>query len=952
MTKGFERREVIEDANSRTRVDRAQSVPLAPVMRPQPSSFSKVGDDLKALGNAISGLNTMYEQYREKRRGEDVVNGEMMRAQGVTEQKILEDGNYHNLKGWQTMNIKLAQDEAYQQELDFIQNEGKGLTPDEYRTRLRERQKELLQNLPASSEDARNMIIAGATDMFPRLVSQHTKTHNEYNRFQTKDSLRKMIVSTAEVDGEESLDGLLGTDFSNLSQDDQNDVLHSALIDGYNLGSDKVEKALITSLGGEPKANTVTAKSILDFVGKHESNGNYNATYGGREYDLTGMTLNDVRALQTAMLYEQEQKGIPKSHQSSAVGKYQIIRKTFDGLRTKMNLTGDELFDEEMQDRLALALMEEKGVMDDLKSGNVDSAQNHLASIWAAMPTTDNKSAYASVGKNKSLVESNVVRNALTSGMSEMSLYDSLMKSGMTSAQINKVMSSRQAYQREQSNKFEASRLIAEKDIVESAAVMSQEDLIASIEQTKQDGGYSDAWANQVYGQAIREIEKQQKEVDKRIKIDNMVNLGTIKQGSTADQEKAIDMVTDQALKSNPASLDPQHPGFQNARKQAQAQVFQFMYKNGITDGRLEAQIDTAILGDIIDGNGKVKPNAIQAYETYLNAKSSVNDPLFATSILSDDAETLFLLADSYMSSDADIPIEDALALASAQKQDERHLAQAQNKNWVQKVRGGKIESELKDKILPGLFDGFYGIGDSQAQHRWQLNEESVDKAVKSPHVITRVNIEAGKLFESLKYKYDEKTAEKLALEKATRKVLDGSEYIAGTVVYTGDSPSIAERIGMGSSKTDANMVVSRVLEALGPHVYGDDWNSTEVFTMSQSWYESEPGIGKAAEKLGASVWRSITSPLDTAGILVEKAQEKVRGVPDMNVVLNTSGNVLIVTPYTNYDRTQQGIPLILPIAKLREAAGYLSNSDSEHMRKMFNEWVEEEKKSLPKYIK
>lgn len=76
----------------------------------------------------------------------------------------------------------------------------------------------------------------------------------------------------------------------------------------------------------------------------------------GGEKNLTGMTLDQIDQLQTEML-----KNPANRWNSSAIGRYQIVRKTLRGLRRKLGLNGSELYDEGMQDRLATVLMKQRG---------------------------------------------------------------------------------------------------------------------------------------------------------------------------------------------------------------------------------------------------------------------------------------------------------------------------------------------------------------------------------------------------------------------------------------------------------------------------------------------------------------------------------------------------------------------------------------------------------------
>lgn len=113
-----------------------------------------------------------------------------------------------------------------------------------------------------------------------------------------------------------------------------------------------------------PASGNRTGNSFLDLLGRAEGTDRgrgydeslgYGAFTGGPR-DLTSMTLDQIDALQGRMLAH------PDNHfNSSALGRYQIVRRTLRGLRGEMGLSGDELFDPSMQDRLATHLMGRRG---------------------------------------------------------------------------------------------------------------------------------------------------------------------------------------------------------------------------------------------------------------------------------------------------------------------------------------------------------------------------------------------------------------------------------------------------------------------------------------------------------------------------------------------------------------------------------------------------------------
>jgi len=108
----------------------------------------------------------------------------------------------------------------------------------------------------------------------------------------------------------------------------------------------------------------------------------------GRRARLSEMTLDEVNALQRRM------RG------SSAVGRYQLLRGTLDGLRARHGLAGDAPFDGALQDRLGRALMARRGY-DRCGAGRLgaDAFLDGLAREWASLPMADGRSAYAYDGR-------------------------------------------------------------------------------------------------------------------------------------------------------------------------------------------------------------------------------------------------------------------------------------------------------------------------------------------------------------------------------------------------------------------------------------------------------------------------------------------------------------------------------------------------------------------------
>ncbi|MET4636440.1 M15 family metallopeptidase [Kaistia defluvii] len=156
----------------------------------------------------------------------------------------------------------------------------------------------------------------------------------------------------------------------------------------------------------------VPMDGILGLIGHTEGtdrrNG-YNETLGygaytGGDVNLVGMTLDQVDALQSKMLRHKNNKW-----NSSALGRYQIVRTTMRSIRKEMGLTGNEVFDEKMQDRMAMHLLERRG-LSKWQAGQMSDAQflNGLSAEWASLPRASGRGTYK--GQRVSVTPKQVLR--------------------------------------------------------------------------------------------------------------------------------------------------------------------------------------------------------------------------------------------------------------------------------------------------------------------------------------------------------------------------------------------------------------------------------------------------------------------------------------------------------------------------------------------------------------
>lgn len=141
-------------------------------------------------------------------------------------------------------------------------------------------------------------------------------------------------------------------------------------------------------------------RGMLDYIGEFESGGNYNRLVNSREgydtpeeVDLTTMTIQEVQDYQKTMM--------ASGHQSTALGKYQMIESTLKEAVDRTGLSQDALYSEENQDILGKNLLDNRGLQDYL-DGNISKERfaNNLAKEWAVLADSSGKSYYDDVGSN------------------------------------------------------------------------------------------------------------------------------------------------------------------------------------------------------------------------------------------------------------------------------------------------------------------------------------------------------------------------------------------------------------------------------------------------------------------------------------------------------------------------------------------------------------------------
>ena len=152
---------------------------------------------------------------------------------------------------------------------------------------------------------------------------------------------------------------------------------------------------------------------LLNTIAQGESNGNYNAYFGNSgnvDIRFTDMTIEQV--------LQWQQQYVQQGSVSNAVGRYQIIQPTLQGLVQSLGIRTDARFDSRLQDRMAIALLERRGSIAFVnKTLTREQFAANIAKEWAALPRVlgpdPDESYYAGDGINTSRISISQVYGAL-----------------------------------------------------------------------------------------------------------------------------------------------------------------------------------------------------------------------------------------------------------------------------------------------------------------------------------------------------------------------------------------------------------------------------------------------------------------------------------------------------------------------------------------------------------
>jgi type II secretory pathway pseudopilin PulG len=168
-----------------------------------------------------------------------------------------------------------------------------------------------------------------------------------------------------------------------------------------------------------PRTGSGGLGGLFDLIGRAEAPQGFDQVWSGTRLapprPITSMSVQEVLNWQRA--------SVNAGSESSAAGKFQIIRPTLQGLVDRGAISPNARFDPATQERAAESLLNGRGLQD-FKAGRIDENQfaQNLSQEWAGLPASvidrrgrpaTGQSYYAGDGLNRSTVDLNSVLNAV-----------------------------------------------------------------------------------------------------------------------------------------------------------------------------------------------------------------------------------------------------------------------------------------------------------------------------------------------------------------------------------------------------------------------------------------------------------------------------------------------------------------------------------------------------------
>lgn len=890
MVQGFERREAVQDLNPQKAMQ-ADSVPLQNVMSPQPSGMGSVTDPtFDMLGGLADALKKPLADFTKKYQDKSVVEGELLYAQGKTEQEVAESGNSFTMQGFQTMQAKVQSDSWYNAKMAEIEETAHQIDPTEYRRALSAELQPMLDAVSDADPSIKHFVVNTQIDNMTKLVSQQVRSHSKWKHDQTISSGTQLIDSERTRLVPNDPDGLtkvsrvhtmLGVATAGLNTKDRNQVLGNALQLAAIGGDTATRDAVMLFLGAQPGksfyANT-QIPDIVESVAVVES--------GGKDYNADGTPVTSPAGAKYRM------QVLPSTAAKPGFG----IKPATGDTPEEYNRVGVELLNVFMKryNNPVLAVMA-------YNAGHA-ALDTHLAKgdprtnpavTWDTFVGTftnaqgDPKQTQKYIDKLKPFMEGADTR---TAALEHGEFLNALVRGGFEPDQIAGLSNTYERLYKDKAVAFSEDKFKTEQSILDTAAADGNFDAALKrvrAEQTRLN--LPDEWANAISRKLPGQVEEYQRKVEQQNKLSYAVATSRVDTLSSKEQDAVIKLNRAKVQGELDAKITAGQLDKNAAVGELIAQSIQFAHRNHVVDKDIAADIRAGVIAPFYDKDGKVSPETLTAFELYKQVRS-IGGKAYADKYAGDDAD---LLDDAYRFSGV-LGNPDTALLSARQRRDaivNPSLSSDKPKYSMWNKRGSTTDyvqqriDEFIDNVDVGYFSSLFSdamLGPAQ------IFGTEVDRAKNSPQFRAFVQ-DTYKAFHDMGLRPEE-------VENQVKNVIDSRvDFVLGEPIITGEK-NLRTLAGVPNARPDAINWAAQ--EALKVRIPGRPIWKDKVMDFQLT--------GSKDTVLGAptATFRSI--------------RELARGVPETHVQLDLQANALVFRPWLNKEHTEfADDPIVVPLAEL-----------------------------------
>jgi spore germination cell wall hydrolase CwlJ-like protein len=358
----------------------------------------------------------------------------------------------------------------------------------------------------------------------------------------------------------------------------------------------------------------------------------------------------------------------------------------------------------------------------------------------------------------------------------------------------------------------------------------------------------------------------------------------------------------------NAGTLDPG-----KAKPMLETKVALELQNHNIVDEKTRDQLQGALAGNIVTSDGKLSPEASQAYSTWLNLRTNGDVMPAYLAKLTPDPDVRNLLEHAYLYDGGTLSKDQALVKAHEILSDPSHDPNdkiAKDAVWRQKL-DVDMPKALMERTHPGFLNSLFATKDPSERERILTNNKTAEKWV----------INQAEMYHSMNYREDGA----VSLKKALDDLQTNSTPVMGNLIITKPGNELGKVMGVAGLGPNAaedaiSNYVRKNAEKWWPQAYANQQDSvlggrtsgeiaSDQFKKTPDGYDRQSMVGGVLSAMGTAdrqfspqgIMRAISSRYENPDDLKGSRHD----APPVHITYDHSQGIMTVDLYKDAAMTQ-----------------------------------------------